>query len=145
MPKSPEAVRAAFKSRGLRVTRQRTVIYDALAATKAHPTAEELHGMVRRIEPGLSLATVYNTLEAFSSVGLCKRLSGGAAGSASRYDADTGDHMHVTLDDGSVLDVPEDLSRELRANIDAATLDRISKSLGVSVDHLEISLRGHRS
>ena len=36
-----------FHERGLRRTRQREDIYRALASTRAHPTADELHSMVR--------------------------------------------------------------------------------------------------
>ena len=67
-------LRELFRAHGLRCTRQRERIYEALASSTSHPTAEELHLAVRDADGGLSLATVYNTLEAFTERGLCRRV-----------------------------------------------------------------------
>ncbi|MEC9373006.1 MAG: transcriptional repressor, partial [Planctomycetota bacterium] len=66
--------RTLFARHGLRCTRQRLDVYTALAAAKDHPTAEDLYFRVRAEQPGLSLSTVYNTLETFCRHGLCRRL-----------------------------------------------------------------------
>ncbi len=54
---------------GLSVTRQRLAIFEALAGTRAHPSAEDIHRSVRRRMPHLSLATVYKNLEALREIG----------------------------------------------------------------------------
>ena len=54
---------------GLSVTRQRLAIFEALAATREHPSAEDLHRAVRKRIPHLSLATVYKNLEALRDIG----------------------------------------------------------------------------
>jgi Fur family transcriptional regulator, peroxide stress response regulator len=54
---------------GLSVTRQRLAIFEALAATREHPSAEDLHRAVRKRLPHLSLATVYKNLEALREIG----------------------------------------------------------------------------
>ena len=46
-----------------RMTRQRRVILDELRKLRCHPSAEELHGIVRRAMPGISLGTVYRNLD----------------------------------------------------------------------------------
>ncbi|MEL7484905.1 MAG: Fur family transcriptional regulator [Planctomycetota bacterium] len=125
-----DEVRNLLREHGLRVTRQRETLYNALASTTSHPTADELFGYVREHESGLSLATVYNTLEAFVEAGLCKRIH---AGSATRYDASTGAHAHVQTSDGRVLDLPEALSRKIQKALDPATLKGIEDELGVSI------------
>ena len=60
-----------FASRGLRCTRQRRAIYDALAASRKHPTADELYRHVVDDcgDCGVSLATVYNTLHDLVALG----------------------------------------------------------------------------
>jgi len=133
--------RRLFTDHGLRCTKQRLEIYEALAMTKAHPTAEQLHQLVHERSPGISLATVYNTLEALCNAGLCQKLHGNGTGGA-RYDADVTDHLHVVSDDGRILDVPEDLTRELMESLPKETLRRIESALGVDLQGVSVELRG---
>jgi Fur family peroxide stress response transcriptional regulator len=131
-------VREVFERHGLRCTRQRERIFDALACTTSHPTAEELFQAVHDGEPGLSLATVYNTLEAFTECGLVRRIP--SPGGACRYDADTSDHVHVTTPDGRVMDLPEDLSAQLIEALPAQVLADLEKRLGVKVGQVNIQI-----
>lgn len=119
-----------LREHGLRVTRQRESLYTALASTTSHPTADELFAFLQRRQADLSLATVYNTLEAFVDAGLCQRIH---AGSATRYDASVRDHAHVQTDDGRVLDLPMALSRKIRGALSSDDLRRIEDELGVSI------------
>jgi len=64
-----EAFAAHCKAHGLAVTQQRLAIFAALAGSRAHPSAEQIHLAVRRKHPSLSLATVYKNLEALRAVG----------------------------------------------------------------------------
>jgi len=57
------------RAHGLSVTHQRLAIFEALAASREHPSAEQLHRSVQRRIPTLSLATVYKNLEALKSIG----------------------------------------------------------------------------
>lgn len=65
-----EALRAA----GYHITRQRKAILNYLAATDAHPSAQQVFQEAKKDYPGLSLATVYNTLETLVRLGLIKVL-----------------------------------------------------------------------
>ena len=64
-----EKFAAYCRSHGLSVTHQRLAIFEALAASREHPSAEQLHRAVQRRIPALSLATVYKNLEALKSIG----------------------------------------------------------------------------
>ena len=77
----------------LRMTRQRQVILDAIREVRTHPTADEVHQMVRRYLPRISLATVYRNLEALSERGLLQKLE--LAGTQRRFDGNTHKHYHV--------------------------------------------------
>ncbi len=134
--------RDMIERHGLRCTRQRELVYSALAASKAHPTAEELLQSVREEEPGLSLATVYNTLEVFTRVGLCRRFPGVSGSNACRYDADVGDHAHVMTGDGKVIDVPEDLSQRLLASLPGDVIAEVEARLGVRLTRVSLQLEG---
>jgi len=57
------------RSHGLSVTHQRLAIFEALASSREHPSAERLHRAVQRRISTLSLATVYKNLEALKAIG----------------------------------------------------------------------------
>lgn len=133
--------KSVFAVRGLRCTRQRIVLYEALMKNNTHPTAEQLFDMVRGQCPGLSLATVYNTLEILCRAGLCRRLP--TTRSSSRYDADTRPHLHaVNSETGDVRDIPDDLSREVIQNLPQTVIRDIEERLGMSVDRISIQFIG---
>lgn len=90
---------------GRRLTRQRRVVYETLAATDSHPDVEQLIGMVHRRDPGVSVATVYNTLRLLAEAGDVLELRG--LGPKTRYDANTAEHDHFTCRVcGTVEDIP---------------------------------------
>jgi Fe2+ or Zn2+ uptake regulation protein len=137
-----EPTRILLARHGLRCTRQREMLYECLAGSKAHPTAEELFQMASaragRNDEALSLATVYNTLEVFTDRGLCRRLS--SPSGACRYDADMRDHVHVATPDGRVCDLPDDLSHRLLQNLPSDLKDEIEKRLGIRVHGLSVQV-----
>lgn len=105
---SDQILREALDARGHRFTDQRAAVYRLLAHTTVHPTADEVFLGVRDEVPGISLATVYKSLETIVSCGLASKLSH-ADGSA-RYDGRTDPHHHARcLACGSVSDVPGQL------------------------------------
>jgi Fur family ferric uptake transcriptional regulator len=87
---------------GLRVTRQRRVILEQLAATPDHPSADELYLRVRRLLPRISLGTVYRNLEEMSGAGIIQRLDMG--GSHRRFDGNPTPHFHVRCSAGGRVD-----------------------------------------
>ncbi len=142
MKQSPEQIRELFRVHNLRCTHQREIVYAGLAATKMHPTAEELYQTLHTADPHISLATVYNTLDALSEVGLVRKVPSGNG--ACRYDADTAPHVHVTTTDGTVADAPMDLSRRLLDGISPDVLREIESRMGVSVSRISVQVVAER-
>lgn len=134
--------RTLFLRKGLRCTKQRAEIFDALAGCNTHPTAEELFWMVREREPqlGLSLATVYNTLDALCAADLCRKLPPSTRDASARYDADLHEHLHIATEDGRVLDVPDDLGAKLIESIPRALLEDVEQRMGVRIKSVQIGL-----
>ena len=131
----------SFARCGLRNTRQRLAIYDALCATTAHPTADELYRGVRRNTPGISLATVYNTLEVFCRAGLAVRLAGN--GTSAHYDATVANHLHTRCErSGQMRDVPSQLGRQVLDRIPKELLDQIESDLGFRIRQVQVELVG---
>ncbi len=94
-----------LRARGVQPSQQRIAIYDALAATKAHPSADVIHRELHLGMPTLSRTTVYSTLEHFVEKGIAQKLA--LTGSEIRYDADVSAHMHFRCRlCGAVSDLP---------------------------------------
>jgi len=93
----------------LRPTRQRLTLARLLVGDgqHRHVTAESLFEAARDGDDPVSLATVYNTLRAFSEAGLLHEIT--VDGSKSYFDTDTRDHPHFYWEDtGRLSDAPAD-------------------------------------
>jgi len=108
---SESVLRRALEANGQRFTEQRAAVYRFLANTDVHPTADEVFLKVRRELPGISLATVYKSLETLVGCGLAVKLT--FADQSARYDGRTDPHHHARcVSCGRVLDVMGDISSE---------------------------------
>ena len=109
-PTSDLVLRHALEENGQRFTEQRAAVFRFLSSTDSHPTADEVFLGVRQTLPGISLATVYKSLETLVGCGLAVKLTYGD-GSA-RYDGRTDPHHHARcVVCGSVRDIHGALPR----------------------------------
>jgi Fur family transcriptional regulator, peroxide stress response regulator len=67
--------RELCRQRGLAVTHQRTIIYEALFSMSGHPSPEQVYTRVRQQIPSISLATVYKTINTFLETGIVHEAS----------------------------------------------------------------------
>jgi Fur family peroxide stress response transcriptional regulator len=89
-----------------RKTPQRLAIRKFLEGNLSHPSAEDIHDALRDQFPTLSLATVYNTLDALLERGEVVEVSGDAA--RKRFDPVVTRHHHlVCVRCGKIVDIPE--------------------------------------
>jgi len=114
-----KVLRKALESSGQRFTEQRAAVFRHLSASEDHPTADEVFLAVRGDLPGISLATVYKSLETLVGCGLASKLT--YSDGSARYDGRTDPHHHARCREcGQVLDIDGTLSddqlRVLRAN-----------------------------
>lgn len=106
---------AALRDRGQRVTSQRLVIGRLLRELDRHVTAEEVLRRASEQLPGVSLPTVYATLDLLTELGAARRVS---VGGPVLYDPRVEDHAHLRCREcGAVedLEVAVDTARALRA------------------------------
>ena len=102
--RTPTELTAAFRAQGLKVTPQRQLLFRLLHGNSAHPSADALYAAASEQMPGISLRTVYQTLNDLVSMGELAQIDF-VAGSA-RFDPNVGDHQHVVCDScGEVRDV----------------------------------------
>ncbi len=81
--------------RGLKHSRQRDRIAETFFAMGGHVSVEELVARVRRIDPRISVATVYRTMKLLSDCGLAVPRQFG--GGQTRYEAAAGRAHHDHL------------------------------------------------
>ncbi len=92
---------------GMRPTRQRVALAALLVGDgkDRHVTAEWLYDAAIAENSGVSLATVYNTLRAFSEAGLVREIV--VDGTRSYFDTNLTDHPHFYWEDeGRLTDAP---------------------------------------
>ncbi len=95
-----------LKKAGMRITPQRIAICKMLSETDTHPTAAMLFDDIHQQYPSLSLATVYNTLDALVGLGVVNVL-GHAGDGKVHFDADTSPHINLACTScHRVVDLP---------------------------------------
>lgn len=121
------------KLKGLRLTRQRREVYEVLMGHRDHPTAAEVYERAKSNMPGISLATVYNCLEALVRHGAVRQVN--FERESSRFCPNLTEHGHFHDEkSGTILDVP------LKKGIQLS--DFLDLPEGAQIDNLEITLRG---
>ncbi len=99
-----------FKQHGHKMTPQRRAILTALTGDVHHPTAEQIHGLVRVHMPDVSLSTVYNTLHELIDMEQLYELDVGDG--VRRYEISQENHAHrVCLGCGRIQDVHTDFDK----------------------------------
>lgn len=78
---------------GFRMTPQRAEILRVLDGNKSHPSAEQIYRRIARKFPGVSFATVYNTLESLLCAGELAQVRIDPA--RARFDPCTDGHAHL--------------------------------------------------
>ncbi len=89
-----------------RRTRQREILIELLERKNWHPSAEELHQIVQREIPAISLGTIYRNMEKLAKKGAITVIE--EAGLHLRYDGNPKPHYHIKcLGCGLLSDVPD--------------------------------------
>jgi Fur family ferric uptake transcriptional regulator/Fur family peroxide stress response transcriptional regulator len=127
------ALAAALRQRGQRSTPQRLAIARVLTDLDRHVTAERVHAEVSSRMPGVSLPTVYATLDLLEELGLARRVA--TEGGAVVYDPRTDEHHHLVCRAcGRIADVD--------APVDTAGVQAVARASGFLPDASEVVIRG---
>jgi Fe2+ or Zn2+ uptake regulation protein len=112
---------------------QRLAIASYVLGTEDHPTADQVFVRVKHASPGMSRATVYNTLNRFVRQGLLRTLV--LEGGRVVFDPNMNPHHHF-IDDasGQVHDLPWE----------ALEVKRAGALEGLDVREVQVILRGRR-
>ena len=128
---------ARCEARGLRMTDQRRVIARVLGEADDHPDVEELYARAARIDPRISLATVYRTVKLFETEGILEKHEFGD-GRARYEDAERDHHDHLI--DVATGEVIEFVDPEIEA-----LQEKIAARLGYRLIGHRLELLGKRA
>jgi len=127
----PTSTADRLAAAGERVTRQRLLVADALAAVGRQVSAQDLYERLRRRDPRIGRATVFRTLEALVAAGVARRLE--QDGHVYGYVACRPEHHHhlacdrcgrvEEIDEGYITPVAKRVAADLGFTIDDARLD----------------------
>lgn len=103
--------------KGMRMTEQRRVIARVLSESSDHPDVEELHRRAHRIDPRISIATVYRTVRMFEEAGILNRHD--FRDGRSRYEEASDDHHDhlIDLQTGKVIEFHDEAIERLQQEV----------------------------
>lgn len=136
-----EAFKGLLRDRGLKVTRQRLMVLEAIALRpEEHLTAEEIFEYVKVDCPDIGLATVYRTIQLLNELHLIDRINFDDGfvryemGTVSEREQKHRHHHLICMKCGKVISFRDDLLEELEEKITATT--------GFSIVNHEVKLYG---
>src|ERR1043165_305407 len=117
------------QDKGLTMTEQRRVIARVLSDAEDHPDVEQLYRRASKIDPGISLATVYRTVRLFEEASILERHDFGD-GRARYEEAPESHHDHlIDIQSGRVIEFSNEDIEKLQKRV---------------ADELGYKLVGHR-
>ena len=120
-----------LKKIGLKVTPQRLAILQMIKGDRTHPSAEKIYHEISQKFPGISFATVYNTLAKLVEVGEIQELD--IDPNKKRFDPYTSFHYHFYCKTcGKVYDV----------DFDVSLTPNIQKVAGHQVEAIQLNFKG---
>ena len=113
----PGRIERLCKQLGLKMTEQRRVIAQVLSESEDHPDVEAVHRRAAKIDPRISIATVYRTVRLFEAANILERHDfGDGRGRYEEVPEKHHDHL-IDLESGLVIEFEneeiESLQREV--------------------------------
>ena len=114
-------------------TKQREAVLQVIRESDQHLTANEVFEDARRLLPGISFATVYNSLRYLKNEGLIGEIRFGT--DAARYDRNLGRHGHAICNNcGKLVDLELPIPQRL--------FKEAAKRSKFAAESIELTLRG---
>jgi Fur family ferric uptake transcriptional regulator len=98
--------------KGVKLTDQRKIIAKVMSEAQDHPDVNELYNRASKIDPKISIATVYRTVKLFEEAGILAKHD--FKGSKARYEElNEGHHDHlINIKTGEIIEfVDEDIEK----------------------------------
>ena len=106
-----------FLAKGVKLTDQRRIIAKVMSESSDHPDVDELYNRVSKIDPKISIATVYRTVKLFEESGILTKhdFKGGKA----RYEALVESHHDHLIDikSGEIIEFVDEEIEKLQKKV----------------------------
>jgi Fe2+ or Zn2+ uptake regulation protein len=123
-----------LETKGIQPSAQRVAVAKVVLSTDRHPTAEEVHRLVKARSPEISRATIYNTLNLFVEKGLLRALT--LVEGRVVYDPMMERHHHfIDEESGDIHDLPWEAFR----------VEKQAELSQFEIRALEVVVRGRRT
>ena len=132
-PRDDAELADLLSERGLRATSQRVVMHRLLRDRNRHLSAEELLSEASERLPGVSLPTVYATLELFEQLGIVRRVNGG--GGTLLWDTRADTHHHTICRNCGRIE-------DMETPVDLESVRRSAARAGFQPDRAEVVVSG---
>ena len=103
--------------KGVKLTDQRKVIAKVMSEAQDHPDVDELYNRVSKIDPKISIATVYRTVKLFEEAGILEKhdFKGGKA----RYEQAPDEHHDhlIDINSGEIIEFVNEEIEELQKKV----------------------------
>lgn len=120
---------------GLKMTGPRKTILRVLGESVDHPSVEAVYERAKAVDPSISIATVYRTLNMLDELDLVTRHEFNE--SFSRYETNTEHHHHlIDMESGEVIEFQNPELEELK--------ERIARELGYDLIDHRLELYGRK-
>ena len=122
-----ETIVAKCLSKGVKLTDQRKIIAKVMSESSDHPDVDELYNRVSKIDPKISIATVYRTIKLFEESGILIRHD--FKEGKSRYEPTTDEHHNhlIDINTGDIVEFVdkdvEDLQRKIAQKLGYKLVD----------------------
>ena len=104
-------------SKGVKLTGQRKIIARVMSEAEDHPDVDELYKRVTKVDPKISIATVYRTVKLFEEAGILAKhdFKGGKA----RYEEISESHHDHLIDvkTGEIIEFVDDEIEKLQKKV----------------------------
>ena len=104
-------------AKGVKLTEQRKIIAKIMSSSDDHPDVDELYNRVSKIDPKISIATVYRTVKLFEEAGIVAKhdFKGGKA----RYEEISESHHDHLIDikSGEIIEFVDDEIEKLQKKV----------------------------
>ena len=110
-----ETIEQKCLSKGVKLTDQRKIIAQVMSESSDHPDVDELYNRVSKIDPKISIATVYRTVKLFEEAGILTKhdFKTGKA----RYELND-DHNHlIDIKTGEIIEFVDEEIKQLQEKI----------------------------
>ncbi|RME78817.1 MAG: transcriptional repressor [Chloroflexi bacterium] len=106
-----------LRERGIRITPQRVIIFDAIERLRGHVTADDIYQEVQKDNPYISLATVYRTLELLQDLKLVTQTNLGRSQTFYALQGHGLHHHTVCTECGDIAEFEDALLDPLRTEL----------------------------